>query len=195
MLTMKQVDDRLKRLGGRYGKINDDVQEMLVAIVAHANDTGDCDRARRIVRLLPAKMRGLAKTWLSEVSPIAVTIGKTAAEDSVRLRKEDKKGYMPFDIDRARANKWYEDPFKSDEAPAAETLQTYYDSLERLFERMEKNSKDDSDKLVAEDKAAVAALRAAVRAAFVEYKAGNPVNAETEAEETNPAEAMVRAAA
>ena len=48
MLTTKQMDDRIKRIAGRYNKIDVDVQEIAVSIVAHANDTGDCDRARKL---------------------------------------------------------------------------------------------------------------------------------------------------
>lgn len=183
MLTMKQVDDRLRRLPGRYDKIGTDVQDMLVAIVNHANDTGDCDRARKIVRCLPARMRGLAKTWFAEVSPIAVTIGKTVNEDSVRLRKEGKKGYNPFDIDKAKANRWDEDPFKSAEAPPQETLQTYYDSTERLLERMSKNAAEDSEKIADADKERVLALRAHMRAAFIEFQQANPIAEQTEEEQ------------
>lgn len=198
MLTMKQVDDRLRRIGKRYTAINSDVQDMAVAIVSHANDTGDCDRARKLVRALPARMRSLLTNWFAEVSPINVTIGKTVVDDKVSLRQEGKKNYMPFDIERAKANLWFEDPFKKEPVAELNTLKTYYDSAERLFERMEKDTQDDAGKVNEADIERVKALRAALRAAFVEFAQGNPIAETNEAEEQveqEPAEAMVRAAA
>ena len=200
MLTMKQVDDRLGRLAGRYLSINESVQEMAVAIVDHANKTGDCDRARKLVRAVPAKMRSMLKNWFAEVSPINVTMGATAKDDTVSLRSEGKKKYMPFDIEKAKANVWYTDPFKKEPAPTLNTLQTYFDSVDRLFERMERDTKEDANKVEPEQIARVQALRAHLRAAYVEFVKDNPITTydnlpeQEQEEEPNAAAAMAAAA-
>ena len=201
MLTMKQVDDRLRRLSGRYTSLNSDVQDMAVAIVAHANDTGDCDRARKLVRCLPPKLRSLLTNWFTEVSPINVKMGKTAAEDTVSLRREGKKNYNPFDIEKAKANVWADDPFKKEPAPELATIATFTASFERLFDKIERDTKDDAGKVSPADIERVKALRAHMRAAFVAFNEAHPVTIyddlpeQEQEEEANPAEAMAANAA
>lgn len=197
MLTIAQVDDRLKRLSGRYGKINEDVQDMAVAIVSHANDTGDCDRARRLCRAVPPRLRNLLIFWFRNVSPINVTIGRTAVDDKVSLRKEGKKLYNPFDVDKAAANKWFENPFELPQDTSLETTKTYYDSFDRLFDRMARNTKDDAGKIEPDDISSVQALRAFMREQFIRFKEENPIEEqEMNDDETtaDAAEAMARAA-
>lgn len=169
MLTLKQIDARITRLTGRYTKINDDVQEILVSIVHHANETGDCDRARKVVRALPSRMRSLAIFWFTNVSPINVTIGKTVVDDKARLRKEDQRNYNAFNLDMARANVWHTNPFELPKDTSLETALTYTESLERLFDRMERNTKDGADKIEPDAVDTVKALRAHMRAAYIAF--------------------------
>lgn len=165
MLTLKQIDGRIPRLRGRYANINNDVQEIAVSLVHHANATGDCDRAKRLIRAIPPKMRSMLKNWFGEVSPINVSTDG----EKVSLRKEGKKNYMPFDIERAKANIWYEDPFKMEPEPELNTIETYYNSFERLFDKMERETKDGAEKVDPQSITAVQALRAHLRAAYVEF--------------------------
>lgn len=193
MLTLKQIDARLKTIGKRYTKINDDVQEIAVSIVNHANDTGDCDRAKKLCRAVPSRLRNLLIFWFQNVSPINVTIGKTVVDDKVSLRKEGKKNYMPFDVERAQANVWYENPFALPADEVLETLETYKQSIERLLDRMEKNTKDDAGKIDPEAVDSVKALRAHMRAAFLSFD--TPADNADENGDDDAATVMARAAA
>ncbi len=180
MLTLKQIDGRIARLSGRYLKINEDVQEIAVSIVSHANDTGDCSRAVRLVRAVPPKMRALLTGWFTEVSPINVRVGKTVKDDKVSLRKEGKRNYNPFDIDKARANLWYEDPFKVAPEPTLATLATFMDKVDRLFDKMERDTKPDAGKVAEDAVEDIRALRSHLRTAYVEFINGNGIERDVE---------------
>lgn len=197
MLTLKQIDQRIKTLRkSGYTKVHENVQEVAVSIVSHANDTGDCSRARSLVRVVPASMRPLLVKWFSEVSPINVTIGKTANDDKVRLRKDSQKSYNPFNIEKAKAHNWWENPFAV-ETPAKplKTLKDYYSGMEKMLERFKKEAEDE-DKVQPEDSVRVLAFRAHIRAAFMAFKEQQTLEGWVEAEQAaDPAEEMARAAA
>ena len=203
MLNLKQIDQRISTLRkSGYTKVHQTVQEIAVPIVNHANDTGDCSRARSLVRVVPAKLRPLLVTWFNNVSPINVTIGKTANEDKVRLRKDTQKGFNVFDVAKAQANNWWENPFNVETAAKPpKTLKDYYDAFERQLERY-KTEASDAEKVNPDDAARVLAFRAHMRAAFLEFKDGatleNWAGDEGEQEETteqpDDAEAAMAAA-
>lgn len=191
MLTLKQIDSRISSLRkGGYSTVNEKVQEVAVSIVSHANDFNDCSRAPKLVRCVPPQMRPLLVAWFTNVSPINVNLGKTAKDDKVSLRKpfRDKKetiatrNYNPFDIDKAKANLWSDNPFNAE--PPAQSLKSFNDIVEsfsKRFTTMANMTKIDAGKIVPEDIADVQALRACMRDAMLTFVKNREEGAQEEA--------------
>lgn len=207
-LTLAQIDGRIGRLSGRYLKVNEDVQEIAVSIINHANEHGDCSRASTLCRAVPARLRNLLIFWFRNVSPINVTIAKSAKDDKARLRKATNADgspnplYNKFDLDKAKANNWFDNPFELPEDNVLMTVGTFKERIERLFTSMDNATKEDSDKVANEDKGDIRAFRDHMRNAYVAYFKDVPVTTydgleedETVSDEPDTVEAMAAAAA
>jgi hypothetical protein len=206
MLTLKQIDQRLKTLRtSGYNTVNQTVQEVAVSIINHANDYGDASRAPKLARCVPLQMRPLLVAFFENCSPINVTMGKTVKDDKVSLRKEPSTDsgktskYHPFDIEKAKANNWWENPFKveTEEKPLL-TLGDYYTKFENAFKRMVNETKVDTEKVNPDDRENIQALEMHLRNALKQFrsqKAAGQFDTLADDETENPAEQMVKAAA
>ena len=121
----KKIDAIIKTVQKDYETAKERVQTAAIMIVEHAMAYGDCDRAKKLVRAVPARERNSLIGYFQIVSPIGVKMGKTVNDDACKLVKVESKGYNPFSIDKAKALKWYDDPAGAN--PEPKPLNTYND--------------------------------------------------------------------
>lgn len=146
----RNIDAQIRGIATRYKNVRQKVQECAVAIVRHAQAYGDCSRAVRLCRALPARERNSLVGWFSVVSPIGIRMGKTAAEDKCKLLNEENKRYVPFDLDLAARTMWWDDPAKANPEPKPlDTIIEFYASINKLLDRYSSDEK--LEKLIREE--------------------------------------------
>jgi hypothetical protein len=152
--VISRIDNRIKTASTNMLKVNDYIHETCVMIVEHANGEGqgDCTRAVRQVRALPAKLRSQMIAWFSTYSPIGISLGKTAIDDKCRFIKPESKNFNSFNIEGARANKWFDhnDGRIPDDVPL-DTLADLFTGFDGLLEKWLKKAEKD-DKVAADDR-------------------------------------------
>ena len=153
MTTLKQIDANIKSIQNRYETVREKVQETALAIIEHAKDHGDCTRAVKLCRALPARERNSLIGWFSLYSPIGVRMGKTTKEDNCRFIKEDSKRYNIFNLDGAKANKWYDDPANENAAP--KPLNTLDDFFKSMYANLDRVQKQMDEKFIEGDRESV----------------------------------------
>jgi hypothetical protein len=140
--SSKAINSGIAEVKTGFGKINDLVQETALAIIIHASLYGDCTGAARLLDAMPkSSRRGLVQTFFGRYSPIAVHLDTKTKKMKANLRKEDSKSYAKFDIDGARANKWYELP-EADKEPEILTIEDFKSKAERFIAQMKKMAAD-----------------------------------------------------
>lgn len=103
------IDAGIAWIRSTGSKFDATAHQVAVAIMRHAKDSGDCSRALKLVQAMPKSGRRSALiNWFSAFSPINVTMAKEAKDCKVGLRKADAKLYVPFNVDGADANPFYE---------------------------------------------------------------------------------------
>ncbi|MAZ33870.1 MAG: hypothetical protein CMO06_15975 [Thalassospira sp.] len=129
------------------------------------------------------KLRSQVVKWFTEISPINVKMGKTAADDKANLRKPEQNGYNAFNIDRARVLKWYELE-TPESAPKVYDLTSFREDVQKVLGRYAKMLEGDNAKITG---AAADAIRADL-AAFHEAIASNGQREQTpnRVNDTNP---------
>ena len=101
-----QMGQRFRKITSDYGKINLYVHETAMMILRHSFEHGDCSTAQGLVNAMPQSARKLALiNWFGKFSPIVV---KDDSKWDSKMHKEGTKLYIPFDIDGAEANPWFE---------------------------------------------------------------------------------------
>lgn len=120
------------------------IHDTLVGIVMHADVHRDCTAAHKLVRAVEPQIRSSIVKYLGMVSPINVRMGKTAVDDKASLRKTEQNGYNPFDIDRARALKYWELETEK-KAPKVYNLTSFREDLAALLKRYTEKAKELSD--------------------------------------------------
>lgn len=161
-MNINQIRAAISGLNKRYVNANQQAQLIALAIVRHAKEHGDCSEAPRLVRALPPRLRNMMVGWFTNVSPIGIRMGKTAADDMVKLVQTSNKNYHPFDMAKAEANKWYDDPFAVNPAEKPlDTLTDFRERIQKLFETTLKGIKDGKfdERYTADIEADVKALR------------------------------------
>jgi hypothetical protein len=104
-MNLKQINANIALIGRNYNKVNALVQTTALAILAHAQEHGDCTPALRLVQAMPkSARRGLLINWFAKYSPIGMNVNK----GKVGFHKEGSKLYRPFNVKEATANPWYE---------------------------------------------------------------------------------------
>lgn len=169
-MNLKQIDAAIKGIAARYSSTRKKVQEVAVAIIAHAEGEGrgDCTRAVRLVRAVAGTSeRNKLIGWFALYSPIGITLGKTAKDDKCRLKKPDSKGYNNYNLDGARANMWYDDPAKTDNVKPLSTLDEFSADI---FKIIENRIKSIDDKVAPEDRPSALRLLNALRATYISTK-------------------------
>lgn len=182
-MELKVIDYRLSNLAASGAKFNNEAQALGIAIMEHANDPlagrGDCTRAARLVRILPAKVRPQMIAWFAAFSPINVTVGKLAGEDKARYHKDTSPHYNPFNIEGARANPWYEYAKERKETKAL-TFTDYSNKLLASLDNDMKKLEAGDNKFDAVDRTEIMYYIAVIRKAMSEYRAAKVVEGEIE---------------
>lgn len=186
--SAKRINTMVGRIRRSYEGVQERVQQCAIAIVEHANLYGDCTQAKNLCRAIPARERNSLVGWFMLVSPIGVLLDKSSpAKDKARFIKEDSKAYNPFDLDKANALKWYDDPAGVN--PAADPVQVYgggvYDMLLGMIGKvMEdklgkgKEATEEAVKTATELKAVIEQYRAKAQASVAASNTGNDATPE-----------------
>lgn len=170
-LTLKQIDAKIKSIKTNYVKVREQVQIAAIAIITHASEYGDCTRAVKLIRAIPARERNSLIGYFSLYSPIGVQLGKTAIDDKCRFIKETSKNYNIFNLEGARANMWYDDPANANPEPAPlKTLDDCYSNVSAIFERMTRSA---DDKFTPEAQQSVKAFIEHMKSEVSKYRANN----------------------
>ncbi|QDP61003.1 MAG: hypothetical protein Tp178MES00d2C33159091_54 [Prokaryotic dsDNA virus sp.] len=182
-MELREINARIRGIRTRREGTRVAIQECAVGIVEHANEHGDCSAAHRLCRAMEPKLRSQVVKWFTEISPINVKMGKTAADDKANLRKPEQNGYNAFNIDRARVLKWYELE-TPESAPKVYDLTSFREDVQKVLGRYAKMLEGDNAKITG---AAADAIRADL-AAFHEAIASNGQREQTpnRVNDTNP---------
>ena len=144
--SLTVIRKRIRLLTTNVAKINDYVQETAILIVLHAQEHGDCNEALNLVKALPQKSsrRGELIKWFAEVSPIGMDIEK----GKVGLKSPSSKTFQPFNINKARAIKWFDRPnavTNADPVTFESIEKNVIDFFARLNKRIEANFEEGTD--------------------------------------------------
>lgn len=103
----------IRSLNTRLGNINNDVQNIAVAIVEHAADKGNGDMSRSLeLCKTVARHRTLNVAyligWFRYFASTNINLRANDGAGKVSVMKADAKGYRGFDVEGARANNWFD---------------------------------------------------------------------------------------
>jgi hypothetical protein len=157
------MDDGIKWIRSTGAKFDATVHAVAVAIMRHAKENGDCSRALKLVQAMPKSARRAALiNWFGHFSPINVTMAKEAKDCRVGLRKPDAKNYMPYDLDGASANpyfEWEKEPKVDTEFTSGELNTLILNMVKRVTTKLEEG------KVAANDREAIEAKIASLKLA------------------------------
>lgn len=162
--SLKKITTAITSITTNSAKINEDIHKCALMIVEHAQAYNDCSAALNLVKAMPKSFkRNGVIAWFGRVSPIGIDLAK----DKVRLLSPDHSKYQAFDLDKARATRWYDAP----EVQKETTIVTFDGFEEKVIDwfgaqinKIKKEFPDGSDEratLLAKVTAARAAFRAA----------------------------------
>ena len=119
------------------------VQTVGLLIMRHAQQYGDCDQAKDLVRAIPAHLRQGLVGWFMSYSPIGVLVGKTAAEDKSRFIKKESAKFNDFNLAAAEQDPWWEWMGRNIAEPKPLlTAGDFFKNLERVIEAAMKKAKE-----------------------------------------------------
>lgn len=103
------IDRSIAQIRGNLDGLNDRIQETAVAIVEHAagKGNGDVSRALTLCQAIASK-RTLNVNYLVGYFAYFAGTNVNLRKPSVSLFSKDSKKQRGFDVDGARANKWFE---------------------------------------------------------------------------------------
>jgi len=162
--SLKKINTAITSITTNSAKINEDIHNCALMIVKHAQAYNDCSAALTLVKAMPKSFkRNGVIAWFGRVSPIGIDLSK----DKVRLLSPDHSKYQAFDLDKARATRWYDEP----EVQKETTIVTFDGFEEKVIDwfgaqinKIKKEFPEGSDEratLLAKVTAARAAFRAA----------------------------------
>lgn len=152
-MNEKKIDAAIAAVKASGAAFNSLVHDTAVAILEHAQKTGDCTRALALVEAMPkSTKRGAVIGWFADYSPI----GMNVKERKVRFHKPEAKAYRPFDVKKAKANPWFErDEVKKEDLPDT-TLEQAHKYVFQLAAKLQKRL--DEGEVAANDREAVGAV-------------------------------------
>jgi len=156
--SVEKIDKMIAEVRSHINNFNSTVQDAAVAIIVHASQYGDCSRAKMLARAVPSRLRNMLIGYFALYSPIGISIGKTAVDDKSRFIRPESKRYHDFNIDGAKANKWYDDPAKvAPPPPALNSLSDAWDKLNGFLKRLldDARKEDEKAKYKDEDRPAI----------------------------------------
>lgn len=151
-VTLKVIDRNIALVRTSGNAFNALVQSTIIAVLLHAQATGDCTRALALVNAMPkSTKRGAVINTFADFSPIGMNLSK----GNVGFHKEGSKLYKPFDIKGAIANPWFErDEVKKEDLPDT-TLEQAHKYVFQLAAKLQKRV--DAGEVAANDKDAISA--------------------------------------
>jgi|GEM_PF-3907469 len=152
-MSYKIIDRKIAQFALNAGKVNILCHEIGMLILNHAVQHGDCSRAQHLVMAMPASMRrSMLILWFAKYSPIVVKDDANWVAKAHKPMKGDKKTpnpmYVPFDLEGAAANPFYQ---LAEENPESKilSLEDIIKMIGGLAKRIEK--KVDEGHVAAED--------------------------------------------
>lgn len=119
-LSNATLDKEIKDLKGIVQNVNERVQVILVGIIAHANDSGDCSRAKPLVNTLRTQEdRRNAVEFLAYFGNVGCKMEKGVCTEVNRIDKGSKRyhargtGLFDADVDGAKSFDWWQ-PYDAD---------------------------------------------------------------------------------
>lgn len=159
--TKEGIASGIKWVKTTGSKFDATVHAIAVAIMRRAKEHGDCSQALQLYLAMPKSNRRAALIkWFGHFSPIIITPNADVTKCKVGLRKPDAKAYMPFNIDGADANPYY-DWEKDKELEALMTSGDLNDLILKLVKRV--RGKVDEGKVAANDREAIEARLTALQ--------------------------------
>lgn len=113
LVGVAAIDAAIKEVAGVAENLNDRIDNILTSIIVHAAGpgNGDVSRALTLVKAL-RKYRSINTNYivgfLRYFGSMTVNVNADGGKGKVSLMSRDAKGYRGFDVDGAKANKWYE---------------------------------------------------------------------------------------
>jgi hypothetical protein len=107
------IDKAIKQIAGVGDNLNARIQAVAVAIVEHAAGAGNGDMSRAL-KLVKTTVRfrsintAFLVGWFRHFASTTINLKANDGAGKVSLMARDAKGYRGFDVDGARANKWFE---------------------------------------------------------------------------------------
>lgn len=140
-MNLKQINSGIRSVATSGTKFVALVQATAVGIIQHAEATGDCTPALRLVKAMPASMR---RERLIRFFAAYSPIGMNVKEDKVGLIKATAKNYVAFNATGAAATSWDVDPARedSDGNLPDTTLETVQKQIGSLAKRLQGLVKD-----------------------------------------------------
>lgn len=162
----KKIDSLIRGIAARTIAYREAVQAAAVMIVEHAKDTNDCSRALKLVAAVGmASDRVKLIAWFGLVAPINITFTSDVTKRRVGLRKTDSKAYNPFNIDMAKATKYWTVGKSDDDQTEEMTAGAVNTLILKLAKKLRREL--DEGHVAANDKDAVTAKIAALEQAAV----------------------------
>jgi hypothetical protein len=137
--SLQKIDAGIRAVKAGFASTHKKVQEVGLLIMTHAQAYGDCDRAKKLCRAVPARERNSLVGWFRMFSPIGVLMGNTPADDKARFIKRESKFFNDFNIPAAKVHNWWDDPAKVNPEPAPlMKAADFYAMVEKMIERQMK---------------------------------------------------------
>lgn len=116
MLTMKQLNTKIRSIAKRNAKLRDDIQEILVNIAGHAYEHGDTTICVNLLNSVRGQDKVAIVKWLRDFAfTIVKTDGSVALNKSARNKADFVDGAAVVES-LADAPKWYDDAVTDSQA-------------------------------------------------------------------------------
>src|ERR1043165_3049061 len=141
--SLKAIDRNIRNIAVKGAALNELIQQTAVDIIRHAQAHGDCSRALKLVQAMPVSFRRTKVVkFFAEYSPIQMDVKK----GKVGLRKDTSPHFVPFNVDGAIANPWFEDkPGEEEKIPSTFTVASIQNMIYAVANKMAKDAKLNSD--------------------------------------------------
>lgn len=121
-----------------YGDVRGKVQEAALMVLDHAREHNDVSFAGNptggLMNAIPSRLRSDLADWFGRFSPVHFVKNDSGAIIA-KMRKDTSTAYVPFDMDGARANPWWERPVEEDKEPTTISREDFVKELINLSAR------------------------------------------------------------
>lgn len=174
--SLKKINGNIALLRKNSEAFQNKVQETLILIARHAQNTGDCSAAARLMNdaLSGWFRRGPVCDYLADFTPIRVTF-KGGVANAKFVEKGTDGSRPPFDIDGMVATPFWDHKSMQKDAELPIEIDEIDTDVIKLADRLAKRLKDGkiAPTAVAHTKRMIAALKGTVAAVRAEDRAEN----------------------